>query len=921
MERLQVRQSEFTSIKTKAVEDAKKMQTTVLEICKKAGKDPPKYVLKELIGKGSFGRVYKGRDMATGDTVAVKIIDIDESDTINPRQANSYSEFLKEVNALKLLSESRARNINHVIEALPVGQAMWMITEYCGGGSIATLMKPTAPGGLQEKWIIPILREVAEALKWVHQAGIIHRDIKCANVLITEKGDVQLCDFGVAGIIETKIDKRSTVVGTPHWMAPELFTNTPSYGKEIDIWAFGSMVFEIATGLPPNVAKGIISYDALKSNLKNHVPRLEGGNYSGNLRNLVAFCLEEQPSARPTIEDVQQHPYIYRSSEQYPTESLVHLVRAFSVWEDRGGSRKSLFMAGGAQGPSSDNSFPQPDDEWNFSTTAKFDQGFSKEGSVQELYEAYGSAVELSNGYSQELPRQSKPQVQKSSRRRPPPEALSRLPTQPLEKIFDPNTLSNYEDNSRNQYGGRNMAQSSTSDLPLRDDSTQTSIKDTMIDLGGHDSDTGLSSFHNMDTIRAGDHIQQTSNIGNGSAFQDFSRPAHSDPADAKDNRRTQDWKFPSMAPPASADPELSRFPGIFELPRPTVTPGSGGRPKLTHHTTEPVPQFSNLAISTTAENDRSSLINLDLASEPAVPAIAAITAVAERSSLIDLDMGGLDMDGLIDMDEAYNAEDFGRPSTASSAVSDAATSASNNPFELERHASLYQPHPTSNHREPSIYISSDFTPLPGIQSDHLQGASSSAIIGESATSVADTQSSKLRIQDHIGMKATSTFSEVQYDISEIDGYSSTANTSEAENTGYSTGDNGGTDGVSDSELLTMGPPPRTNGTSSQRPAERVYTIADGPPLVGPPSQRVMSGAASSEEIKAEMERMLESFEEQLAWHNLLRQSPQVRDQIVPARKKKIKKKSSNQVGQADIKDPKEKDDGGSATKISATAA
>jgi serine/threonine protein kinase len=78
--------------------------------------------------------------MATGDTVAVKIIDIDESDTINPRQANSYSEFLKEVNALKLLSESRARNINHVIEALPVGQAMWMITEYCGGGSIATLV-------------------------------------------------------------------------------------------------------------------------------------------------------------------------------------------------------------------------------------------------------------------------------------------------------------------------------------------------------------------------------------------------------------------------------------------------------------------------------------------------------------------------------------------------------------------------------------------------------------------------------------------------------------------------------------------------------------------------------------------------------------------------------------------------------------
>jgi len=79
--------------------------------------------------------------------VAVKIIDIDESDTVNPRNADSYSEFLKEVNALRILSDNRARNINHVIEALPVGQSMWMITEYCGGGSIATLVS-VQPAGL-----------------------------------------------------------------------------------------------------------------------------------------------------------------------------------------------------------------------------------------------------------------------------------------------------------------------------------------------------------------------------------------------------------------------------------------------------------------------------------------------------------------------------------------------------------------------------------------------------------------------------------------------------------------------------------------------------------------------------------------------------------------------------------------------------
>lgn len=78
--------------------------------------------------------------MKSAAVVAVKIIDIDESDTINPRNADSYSEFLKEVNALKILSENKAKNINLVIEALPVNQAMWMITEYCGGGSVATLV-------------------------------------------------------------------------------------------------------------------------------------------------------------------------------------------------------------------------------------------------------------------------------------------------------------------------------------------------------------------------------------------------------------------------------------------------------------------------------------------------------------------------------------------------------------------------------------------------------------------------------------------------------------------------------------------------------------------------------------------------------------------------------------------------------------
>lgn len=690
MDRLQVRPTEFSSVKAKAVEDARQMQATVLDVASKAGKDPPKYALLELIGKGSFGRVYKGKDMTSAAIVAIKIIDIDESDTINPRNANSYSEFLKEVNALKILSENHARNINHVIEALPVGQSMWMITEHCGGGSVATLMKPTAPGGLQEKWIIPILREVAEAIKWVHQAGIIHRDIKCANVLITEMGGVQLCDFGVAGIIENKLDKRSTVIGTPHWMAPELFSSTPSYGKEVDIWAFGSMVFEIATGYPPNAVNGI-PYERLGSRLKNHIPRLEGGNYSNDLRDLVAYCLEELPSARPTIEQVQKHPYINNTSSRYPTSSLLSLVRAFKIWEDHGGSRISLFMHGGAQGPSSEGaSASGPDDEWNFSTTASFDQEVFRDSTAQDVYEAYGTSVELEGLFAEDTSRPNRQQAQKSSRRRPPPEALARLPA-PLEKIFDPNTLSNYEDNSRSHYG-RQMQQP-TSDLPLRDDSAQTSIRDTMIDLGGHDTDTGLSNFPDLDTIKAGRRNQEESEDEYISTLHDFSRPALSDPADINNNRRTQDWKFPTMAPPASADPELSRFPTSYEIPRPTITPGSGGRPALIHHPTEPVGAFGAGLLG---------------------PTQAPVDRLSMRESLIDLDMSLPDL--IPDI-----VPELVRPSTASSDVGSESSDsrATTDPFALERHASLYQPISTvTDQTEPPIYVTEDSNNVTRLQNE-----------------------------------------------------------------------------------------------------------------------------------------------------------------------------------------------------------
>ena len=794
----------------KAFEDARKMQKSIIENCTKAGKEIPRYQLSELIGKGSFGRVYKASSQATGQLVAVKIIDIEESDTLNPKLADTYSDLLKEINALKLLSDSGAKNINHVMEALPVGQSMWVITEYCAGGSVATLMRPTAPGGLQEKWIVPILREVAEALRWVHGQGIIHRDIKCANVLITEIGDVQLCDFGVAGVIETKFDKRTTFIGTPHWMAPELFDQSTSYGTEVDIWAFGSMVYEIASGLPPNVTDGI-DFSRLGTRLKQHTPRLEGDRYSPGLKDLVAYCMQHDVVKRPTVQQVQRHKYIFKTEEAYPTASLAHLVRAFKMWEAQGGDRRSLFVAGGAQGPSELSSTAMDNDEWNFSTTAAFDQQVLDNGEAQDVYDVYGTDVDFSQ---QAYEATSKPQKPKS-RRRPPPQ----LPSvkAPLEKLFDPNTMSSYDDNSRAYYG--KLAPPPASDLPLRDESAPAAdVRESLIDLDASLHGSELSQFVDLNTMRAGD---SRASMGYDADDSSYSRAPLSDPADVGNNRRTQDWKFPTMPPPASANPEMFRFPMASEA----STSASAARPPLMHHPTEPYQtssSFNDMAVSNASSIDNR----------------------ASVGSLIDLDMSFVD-----------SGSELTRPSTSHSDVASMSGSeiGGANPFELEKHASLYVM-PTTN-REPSIYVSDE--------SDFSHG------LGDYTGQASDSEQS----QNGGASSDQQAFQTARpYSLSEF------ADMDPEDVTPQHTA------GPTTSSFPAAVQDDRPRGSQSQSPEPRVgpypEAIREDPSLPGlpvAPSPHIMHGQASAEDVKNELRRLALSLGDHLNHANTYLSSLPVR--------------------------------------------
>ncbi|PTB66352.1 serine/threonine protein kinase, STE family, PAK/STE20-related [Trichoderma citrinoviride] len=546
----------YSATKHKAIEDARAAQAVVVRECAEAGREVPPYKLLELIGKGSFGRVYKAVGTKTSQLVAVKVISIEEGDGIQPGAADTLGDILKEVNTLKLLSNSGARNVNAVVDTHLVGQAVWVVTEYCAGGSVASLMRPTS--GLAERWIIPILREVAEALFWVHKQGIIHRDIKCANVLVTEAGGVQLCDFGVAGIMETKFDKRSTITGTLHWMAPELFDPHVAYGIEVDIWAFGSMAYEIANGLPPN-ATARINIQQFGAYLKQHRPRLQGDRFSDNLKNLIAFCLVEDPKRRPPIEDVQRHPYIFNTHDRYPTVSLARLVADYKHWESQGGSRQSLFSAGGAQGPRRDRS-PVRQSGWDFGNFDEVDelmfQNTAKPRPAPEYYPSVASSPENT----------ARPMQRR--RRRPPP-TMKELKA-PLEKVFDPYTITNYGDASRAWYGRIPMppptsapapSQKKPEPKPMAKTESPAPARESLIDLDlAFDSDTGprMASSLDEETIKPATRPISIDLSGSKWSFSTVEKRSTQEWSFPTAKRDTQEWTFPAMTPVTAAFAPLS---------------------------------------------------------------------------------------------------------------------------------------------------------------------------------------------------------------------------------------------------------------------------------------------------------------------------------------------------------------------------
>ena len=253
-----------------------------------------------LIGEGSYGKVYKSFNEDDGKTYAIKEIDLIRISKL--QKFNIVNTLINEINLLYKLDHI---NIIKYYGSYLKKNYLNIILEYCNGGSLSNLLQSFKK--LNEHLIRKYLIQILRGIEYLHIHNIVHRDIKCANILLNSEGNIKVSDFGEAKILK-KNENKFNFEGTPNWMAPEIIKNN-EYSMFSDIWSLGCSVIEMITGKPPFYEIGS-NISILNYLYKIKEPISLPKDISKELNDFLEKCLQIEPYKRFNVKKLLEHKFI-----------------------------------------------------------------------------------------------------------------------------------------------------------------------------------------------------------------------------------------------------------------------------------------------------------------------------------------------------------------------------------------------------------------------------------------------------------------------------------------------------------------------------------------------------------------------------------------------------------------------------------
>ncbi|OGE48874.1 hypothetical protein PENARI_c025G02245 [Penicillium arizonense] len=299
------------------------IRSRLMSICREGDPTTIYYNLNK-IGQGASGGVFTAYERPNNNCVAIKQMNLD----LQPKKDLIINEIL-------VMKDSKHKNIVNFLESYLHGLDLWVVMEYMEGGSLTDVVTFNI---MSEAQIAAVCRETLSGLQHLHSKGVIHRDIKSDNILLSLDGNIKLTDFGFCAQINESHNKRNTMVGTPYWMAPEVVTRK-EYGRKVDIWSLGIMAIEMIEGEPPYLTESPLR--ALYLIATNGTPTIKDEhNLTPIFREFLHFALKVDPEKRASAHDLLKHPFMSFCAPLSHLAPLVKAARASRAQEkaQKGGS-------------------------------------------------------------------------------------------------------------------------------------------------------------------------------------------------------------------------------------------------------------------------------------------------------------------------------------------------------------------------------------------------------------------------------------------------------------------------------------------------------------------------------------------------------------------------------------------------------